>query len=131
MGELGKHPKLVQLRFDVIINGDGVQNTLLLATKYHTCGANGGSLWFDPGKNEIASLFAATFGANMNLWQNAPTEAACDPTAGTAVGLLPDTIHVALCDASCRTVKVQMDKYAWQSAHTYSGRGELPFHWDE
>jgi hypothetical protein len=100
---------------------DGVSQTLLFATKYMNCGADGGSLWLDPGNNEISSPTAATFGASMGLWQKAPTQAACNPRAGTAMSFTVDAIQIALCDASVRTVKSDISNATWQAVHTPGG----------
>ena len=85
---------------------DGTSNTLLYATKYQNCGKIGGSMWADT--NAANSPTAATFGVSMALWQKAPGQAACDPTAGTAVSFTAQTIQVAMCDASVRSVAASL-----------------------
>jgi len=95
----------------------GTNDTLLFATKYQLCGKDGGSVWMDPGNNAPNSPTAATFGANMTLWQQAPTQAACDPFAGTAVSFTVEVIQVALCDASVLSVSAEIDPATWESVH--------------
>ena len=104
---------------------DGVSTKLLFATKYMHCG-NGGSRWLDSGNNAIDSVTAATFGANMGLWQKAPTREACNPKAGTAVSLKPDGIHVAMCDASVRFVSNAVDAKTWADVHTPASHEPWP-----
>jgi hypothetical protein len=110
---------------------DGASTTLLLATKYRRCGANGGSLWNDPEKNALDSPTAATFGVSMGLWQQAPDPAACVPLAGTAVSFQKDIIQVALCDASVRTVAVGISEKTWQALHTPGGGDKVGPDWVE
>ncbi len=98
---------------------DGLSVTLLFATKYHHCGPNGGSLWADT--NALSSPNAATFGASMALWQPAPTQAACNPTSGTAVSFNVQSIQVAMCDASVRSVGSGISSATWQAVHTPGG----------
>jgi hypothetical protein len=100
---------------------DGTSQTMLFATKYQVCGANGGSMWLDPGNNGLHSPLAATFGASMDYWQNAPTQAECDPTAGTAVSFNSDKLIVVFCDASTHVVKLDASLEIWKSLHTYAG----------
>ncbi|HYV38465.1 MAG TPA: hypothetical protein VE988_22465 [Gemmataceae bacterium] len=119
LGELQEGPKLIKLKWGQVI--DGTSQTLLFATKYHTCG-NGGSLWYDPAHNSPNSPTAATFGVSMNLWQRAPTQAACDPLAGTAVSFNPDYMLVVFCDASVHTVSTSISPATWQALHTYAGK---------
>jgi hypothetical protein len=94
---------------------DGLSNTLLFATKYHHCGA-GGSFWAD--NNAPTSISSATFGSSMALWQVAPTQAACNPSAGTAVSFTSQTIQVVMCDGSVRSVAVGISPTTWQAVHT-------------
>jgi prepilin-type N-terminal cleavage/methylation domain-containing protein len=95
---------------------DGTSNTLMYATKYHHCGKTGGSRWADT--NALDSPTAATFGGSMALWQKAPGQAACDPTAGTAVSFNLANIQVALVDASVRNVSANVTAVTWQAVHT-------------
>jgi hypothetical protein len=110
---------------------DGTSNTLLFATKYMHCGGTGGSMWCDPGKNAIDSPMAATFGASMKLWQLAPSKAACDPTAGTAVSFTPQRIVVAMCDTSLRTPSVGLSQATWQALHTPGAGDPIGRDWDD
>jgi len=110
---------------------DGVSNTLLFATKYMNCGAKGGSMWMDPGNNAVGSPKAATFGASMALWQQAPSVADCDPIAGTAVSFTKDRILVALCDASTRTVSPRISPATWQAVHTPSAGDVVSKDWED
>ncbi|HYV36390.1 MAG TPA: type II secretion system protein [Gemmataceae bacterium] len=106
---------------------DGTSNTLLFATKYQVCGANGGSMWLDPGNNALQSPLAATFGASMDHFQKAPTQAACHPTAGTAVSFNRDELIVVFCDASVNVVKAGVSPAIWISLHTYAA-GDNPYY---
>jgi hypothetical protein len=109
---------------------DGTSNTLLYATKYQHCGEIGGSLWAD--SNSPDSPTAATFGFSMGLWQRAPTRAACNPTAGTAVSFFPDRIHAAFCDATVRIVSDDISAVTWQEWHTPNGgTGGKGTDWDQ
>jgi hypothetical protein len=110
---------------------DGVSTTLLFATKYMNCGANGGSRWLDPGNNGLNSLTAATFGASMGLWQAAPSRDKCDPSAGTAQSLVAQGIYVAMCDASVRSISVGLSQATWQAAHTPGGNDALGDDWNQ
>jgi hypothetical protein len=100
----------------------GVSQTLLFATRYMNCGANGGSKWSDPGNNAIGSSNAATFGSSLAMWQHAPTRAECDPTSGTAMSLAKDAMQIAMCDASVRVVKSDITAKRWGELHMPSGR---------
>jgi hypothetical protein len=115
MGELSSGDKLIYPKLGGM--PDGTSNTLLFATKYHHCGANGGSFWAD--SNALDSPTAATFGKSMSLWQKAPPQATCDPLAGTAVSFTVQTIQVAMCDGSVRNVSFNVSPATWQAAHTY------------
>jgi hypothetical protein len=108
---------------------DGTSNTLLLATKYMVCGT-GGSLWADPQVNTPTSPTAASFGASMAKWQAAPTQAQCNPLQGTAVSFGPQNIQVALCDASVRTVTVNISPATWAAVHTPGAGDILGADWD-
>jgi hypothetical protein len=108
---------------------DGTSNTLLLATKYMQCG-NGGSLWMDPGKNAADSPTAAAFGFSMGMWQKAPSQAACNPVAGTAVSFTRPNIQVALCDASVRSVAADISPATWQAVHTPGAGDNIGADWD-
>jgi prepilin-type N-terminal cleavage/methylation domain-containing protein len=109
---------------------DGVSTTLLFATKYMVCGS-GGSLWYDPGQNALTSPTAATFGAIMNvLWQQAPQQAACVPTAGTPQSFTVQSIQVAMCDASVRSVSTGVLPTTWQAVHTPGGSDVPGPDWD-
>ncbi len=100
---------------------DGVSATLLFATKYMHCGSTGGSRWLDPGNNAPTSLTAATFGSSFGLWQAAPAQASCRPADGTAQSFTTESIQVAMCDASVRTVSVGISQATWQAVHTPGG----------
>jgi hypothetical protein len=117
LGSLGIQAKLIYPKPGYTIL-DGVSQTLLFATKPMNCGANGGSLWLDPGNNGQDSPTAATFGVSMGLWQQAPSREDCDPLTGTAVSFNKDAIQVAMCDASVRTVAVGISQQTWQAVHT-------------
>jgi hypothetical protein len=108
---------------------DGTSYTLLFATKYMVCG-NGGSLWDDPGHNALDSPTAATFGASMGLWQVAPTKKKCDPLQGTAVSFTPNSIQVAMCDTSVRSVSINISPATWQAVHTPGANDPIGADWD-
>jgi hypothetical protein len=67
----------------------------------------------------------------MQLWQSAPSQAACDPLAGTAVGFRPQSIQVALCDASVRSVSVGISQATWQAVHTPIAGDVVGPDWDK
>ncbi len=105
---------------------DGVSATLLFATKYMNCGSNGGSWWFDPQMNAPTSPTGATFGALMTtLWQSAPIQTACNPTLGTPQSFTVQSIQVAMCDASVRSVNTGVMPLTWTAVHT-PGAGDVP-----
>jgi hypothetical protein len=108
---------------------DGTSNTLLLATKYMVC-ANGGSFWADPNGNAQNSPTAAHFGFSMAKWQVAPTQAQCNPLQGTAVSFGPQNIQVALCDASVRSVAVNISPATWAAVHTPGANDVVGPDWD-
>jgi hypothetical protein len=108
---------------------DGTSNTLLLATKYMVCGG-GGSLWADPNSNAQNSPTAAQFGSSMAKWQVAPPKERCDPLQGTAVSFGPQNIQVALCDASVRSVSVNISPATWAAVHTPGAGDILGADWD-
>jgi hypothetical protein len=130
LGTLSAGADLIYPRLAKTFAKDGTENTLLFATKYHHCGANGGSMWMDPGNNAIGSPMAATFGASMQLWQAAPTQAQCDPTVGTAVSFTPSSIQIAMCDASTRSVARGISQATWQAAHTPNAGDTLGTDWE-
>jgi hypothetical protein len=107
---------------------DGTSNTLLLATKYMLCG-NGGSRWADP-HGYAPSATAATFGANMGLWQAAPVKEKCDPLQGTAQSFRQQDIQVAMCDGSVRSVSINISPATWQAVHTPGGNDPIGADWD-
>ncbi len=105
---------------------DGVSVTLLFATKYMNCGSDGGSWWLDPGNNAPTSPTGATFGAVMsNLWEEAPSATTCNPLSGTAQSFTVQSIQVAMCDASVRSVATGLSASTWQAVHT-PGAGDVP-----
>jgi hypothetical protein len=131
LGTLSEGANLIYPRMPGSFQKDTTSNTLLFATKYGNCGANGGSVWMDPGNNAPTSPTAATFGVSMQMWQRAPSQAACDPLAGTAVSFTPQSIQVAMCDASIRNVGVGISQATWQAVHTPSA-GDVPGgDWDQ
>jgi hypothetical protein len=130
LGTLSTGADLIYPRMPKSFAKDGTENTLLFATKYSHCGDNGGSMWMDPGNNFIGSPMAATFGASMQLWHAAPTQAQCDPTAGTAVSFDPNFMLVAMCDASVRSVGRGISQATWQAAHTPNAGDTLGDDWD-
>jgi hypothetical protein len=130
LGTLSTGADLIYPRMPKSFEKDGTSNTMLFATKYSHCGANGGSMWMDPGNNAIGSPMAATFGASMKLWQAAPTQALCDPTAGTAVSFNPDSILIAMCDCTVRSVGRGVSQATWQAAHTPNAGDTLGDDWD-
>jgi type II secretory pathway pseudopilin PulG len=127
LGELATGDALIYPRLAGM--PDGTSHTLMFATKYHHCGKNGGSHWAD--SNALDSPFAATFGGRLELWQKAPGQAACDPTAGTAVSFTPDRIQVAICDGSVRSLSVRLSQPTWQAAHTPGGGDVLGADWGD
>jgi hypothetical protein len=88
----------------------------------------------DPGRNALASPFAATFGGGgapkfgggdggMALWQRAPKPSDCDPFVGTAVSFTDGFIQIGMCDGSTRNLRTDTSQTLWQSMHFYgSGR---------
>ncbi len=127
LGELGTGAALIFPKMRESFP-DGVSMTLLFATKYHHCGPNGGSLWSDT--NALSSLNAAAFGVSMALWQVAPTQAACDPSAGTAVSFDAKAIQVAICDASVRSVAIGVSQATWQAVHTPGAGDAIGADWE-
>jgi hypothetical protein len=125
LGSLSTQDNLIYPRMPNTFQMDGTSNTVLFATKYQHCG-EGGSLWMDPGKNALGSITAAHFGGGepktvtaMAAIQNAPTREACDPKSGQAVSLAADSIHLAFCDASVRTLKMNFPHaLSWQAILT-------------
>jgi type II secretory pathway pseudopilin PulG len=122
LGKLATGDQLIYPRMPQTFQQDGTSNTMLFATKYQHCG-NGGSMWMDPGNNALGSTWAATFGGDTAfggnaLWQQAPTESACDPNGGTAVSFGADTIQVAMCDCSVHIFKTGVSQVAWKAMHT-------------
>jgi hypothetical protein len=128
-GELGKDNGLVKLKYGQVT--DGTSLTLLFATKYQVCGKDGGSKWMDPGKNAADSPTAATFGAKIDRWQQAPAVEKCDPKAGTAVSFTAKNIHVVMLDCTARTLAVGLSQKTWQAAHTYGVGDELGADWSK
>ena len=122
-GSVGVGNNIVKLKISQI--QDGPSNTILFATKYQVCGANGGSIWLDPGNNSPASLTAATFGKSAALWQKAPTQSECDPKDGTAQSFGTGGLMVALCDASVRGIPSDVSLKTWLEALDYAGGPRL------
>ena len=116
LGTLSPASALIYPRMPNSFQQDGTSNTILYATKYQNCGKFGGSMWADT--NALNSPTAATFGGSMGLWQKAPGQAACDPTAGTAVSFTAQTIQIAMCDASVRNVSAGLSAATWQAVQT-------------
>jgi hypothetical protein len=123
LGVLGTGDKLIYPEIPKSFMKDGTSNTLLFATKYHHCGKNGGSFWADT--NALDSPTAATFGKSMALWQVAPTQAGCDPMAGTAVSFTVSSIQLAMCDGSTRNQAAGISQATWQAVHTPNA-GDAP-----
>jgi hypothetical protein len=128
VGTLSTGANLIYPRIPNTFKLDGTSNTLLFATKYQNCGMNGGSMWADT--NAPNSPTAATFGASMALWQMAPVQTACDPTAGTAVSFTVQSIQAAMCDAGARNVSTGLSAATWQALHTPSAGDVVGPDWE-
>jgi prepilin-type N-terminal cleavage/methylation domain-containing protein len=129
LGTLSPPQALIYPRMPNTFQQDGTSNTLLFATKYQYCGKTGGSMWAD--SNALNSPTAATFGGSMALWQKAPGQAACDPTAGTAVSFTAQTIQVAMCDASVRNVSAGLSAETWQAVQTPNAGDVVGRDWND
>jgi prepilin-type N-terminal cleavage/methylation domain-containing protein len=135
--------------------GDGTSNTILFATRYHVCGS-GGSNWAQPyafstwTRNSNTGTQAATFsgfstsGTQARVaafgwgwattsppWQSSPTQAACNPTAGTPMGFQAQGIQIAMCDATVRVCTSSMSHFAFNQALSPSGSEIIPADWNE
>jgi type II secretory pathway pseudopilin PulG len=129
LGTLAIGDNLIYPRMPQTFQQDGTSNTLMFATKYQHCGKIGGSLWADT--NAASSPTAATFGGSMALWQKAPKQAACNPTAGTAVSFTLPNIQLAMCDASVRNLSATVSAATWQAAQTPSAGDILGTDWND
>jgi hypothetical protein len=126
VGTLGVGSRLVYPRLPDDFK-DGTSTTLLFATKYQVCGS-GGSSWAD--SNAEAEPKMAHFGASTSLWQPAPSVTQCNPILGTAVSFLPQSIQVAMCDGTTRSVSVGISPATWAAAHTPSAGDVIGPDWD-
>jgi prepilin-type N-terminal cleavage/methylation domain-containing protein len=125
----------------------GTSNTLLFATRFQVCGTGGSNWGGGPGQgtgsnaNPMAvsaagvvtgpGLFGATFGWSTVIFQGAPTQANCNPTAGTAMSFDPQMIQVALCDGSVRSCTSQMSPATWAGAHDPNNPIPLASDWNQ
>jgi hypothetical protein len=66
----------------------------------------------------------------MALWQAAPRKEKCDPLKGTAVSFTPYNIQVAMCDASVRSVSINISPATWQAVHTPGANDSIGADWD-
>jgi prepilin-type N-terminal cleavage/methylation domain-containing protein len=129
---------------------DGTSNTILLATRYMSCGT-GGSLFFPNLPNQSGAYFGITGDGNTPPaptpavapattasaagssggyaaglpFQPAPSQANCNPTNGTPMSFQPNLLQVALCDASVRGISSSVSLGTFQAALTPAG-GEAP-----
>jgi prepilin-type N-terminal cleavage/methylation domain-containing protein len=129
---------------------DGTSNTILLATRYMSCGT-GGSVFFPNVHNASGAYFGMTGNGNSPPaptaavapatvataagtgggyaaglpFQPAPSQANCDPINGTPMSFQPGLLQVALCDASVRGISAAMSLATFQAALTPTG-GEVP-----
>jgi type II secretory pathway pseudopilin PulG len=151
--QLGMSPdgRTTKVRMPATFNPDGVSNTLLFATKMQVCGANASTLinaqptlninwqkrgfvtnietingpyfgWtkFDPRGNTEKWLSA---GIDRG-WQPAPTSSDCVANASSAQSFHSKAIHVAMADASVRSISAEVSFYRWTVALTPNGGEE-------
>jgi prepilin-type N-terminal cleavage/methylation domain-containing protein len=124
---------------------DGTSNTILFATRLMVCGV-GGSSYFPNVRNQNGAYFgisgngnnppipttavAAATGANLPF-QPAPTAAACDPINGTPMSFQPQSMQVALCDGTVRSITVSMSLATFHASLTPAGVETMGADWSE
>jgi prepilin-type N-terminal cleavage/methylation domain-containing protein len=104
---------------------DGTSNTLLFATRYMNCGAttgNGAYYW-----GTITGNQGAYFEANV-MWQSGVTQTNC-LLGGYAQGFTGQSIQVALCDASVRSVSSGVSPNTWLLAGQPGDGQPMPSDW--
>jgi prepilin-type N-terminal cleavage/methylation domain-containing protein len=110
---------------------DGTSNTILFATRYMNCPSTSIVFFGTATIGGAAPNFNATTvvaAAGPNIWQQAPTQATCDPLR--AQSFQPQGIQVALCDASVRTVGSDVSPGTWLLAIQPADGQPLPADWN-
>jgi Protein of unknown function (DUF1559) len=85
---------------------DGTSNTMMYAQRYQVCNGTP-SAWGYPSLYTWVPMVAYD---NLALFQQAPSQADCDPTRPQAIG---GTMTIAMCDGSVRTVNPRVSAATW------------------